>query len=437
MMAMAQSHRVVHSPTQPVAAGSICTSKPRRAAVLARSVTADSKRVQLPAADSKQTEDLELDAYYVATARLQQLLTDAALSNKDVVPIDYIDACSVGERLTLFANISSLTIMSAFAICLIFGELDPLGGMWLDAYTLDAMGQGVLYALPLLACSIASRSALSRPFPVLREMHELQHDLLRHFTADMTLAQRGIWLVFVLLPSLLLLLPTSKAVLVWAGAFFQQALLQTWADKLSLGHISLGPLGQVLPPVLSGCLAGFAAACCFNVRPKQIEVVRDALRNADAYFRLTQAQAAGAAAARPSPKAQRSTRPLLPPAAGAAMPTMFATSTLADGLTSSYEEEEEEEQQEVATTASSKAAADAFRMVSMVWFLSRRRVARLSYMLTSLNVAYLGVVWHATGNLGAPAAAAFLHAAAELWLGEWQARRQSVTSLIKATGDRQ
>lgn len=72
-----------------------------------------------------------------------------------------------------------------------------------------------------------------------------------------------------------------------------------------------------------------------------------------------------------------------------------------------------------------------------VWFLSRRRVARLSYMLTSLNVAYLGVVWHATGNLGAPAAAAFLHAAAELWLGEWQARRQSVTSLIKATGDRQ
>jgi hypothetical protein len=55
--------------------------------------------------------------------------------------------------------------------------------MWLDAYTLDAMGQGVLYALPLLACSIASRTPLSRPFPVLREMHELQHDLLKHFTA--------------------------------------------------------------------------------------------------------------------------------------------------------------------------------------------------------------------------------------------------------------
>jgi hypothetical protein len=77
----------------------------------------------------------------------------------------------------------------------------------------------------------------------------------------MTLVQRGILLVFVLLPSLLLLLPTSKAVLVWAGAFIQQALLQTWSDKLSIGHISLGPLGAVLPPVLSGCIAGGQALC--------------------------------------------------------------------------------------------------------------------------------------------------------------------------------
>ncbi|KAF6266630.1 hypothetical protein COO60DRAFT_7107 [Scenedesmus sp. NREL 46B-D3] len=406
-----------------------------RAAVLTRSFIADRKRVQL-SADPKQPQDQQPDAYCVATARLQQLLTDAALSNKDVVPIDFIDACSVEERLTLFANMSSLTIMSAFAVCLIFGELDPLGGMWLDAYTLDAMGQGVLFALPLLACSAASRTSFCRPFPVLREMHELQHDLLKHFTADMTLVQRGIWLVFVLLPGLLLLLPTSKAVLVWAGAFIQQALLQTWSDKLSLGHISLGPLGQVLPPVLSGCVAGAAAACCFSVRPQQLAVVRDALRSADAYFRLTQAQAVGAAApAEGSQKAQRSTRPLPPSAAGAA-PTMFATSTLADGLDGSYDEEGEE-QQELAGTSSSQAAADAFRMVSMVWFLSHRRVARLAYLLTSLNVAYLGVVWHATGNLGAPAAAAFLHAAAEMWLGEWQARRQSVTNPVKANRNRQ
>jgi hypothetical protein len=110
--------------------------------------------------------------------------------------------------------------------------------------------------------------------------------------------------------------------------------------------------------------AGVAAACCFNVRPKQIEVMRDALRSADAYFRLTQAQAVGASApAKPLARAPRSTRPLPPPAAGAP-PTMFATSTLVDGM-ASYEEEGEE-QQELAATSSSQAAADAFRMVSMV-----------------------------------------------------------------------
>jgi hypothetical protein len=80
MMAMAQPRPVAHSATQPVAAGLISVFKARRAAVLARSFTADNKRVQqLPAAGPKRTEDLELDAYYVATARLQQLLTDAAL----------------------------------------------------------------------------------------------------------------------------------------------------------------------------------------------------------------------------------------------------------------------------------------------------------------------------------------------------------------------
>lgn len=53
-----------------------------------------------------------------------------------------------------------------------------------------------------------------------------------------------------------------------------------------------------------------------------------------------------------------------------------------------------------------------------MWLLSKRRVARLCYVLACLDVAYLGVVWQATGNLATPMAAALLHAAAEAWLGE-------------------
>lgn len=48
-------------------------------------------------------------------------------SNKDTVPIDFIDACNVEERLTLFANLSAMAIMLSFIICLLFGEYEPLG----------------------------------------------------------------------------------------------------------------------------------------------------------------------------------------------------------------------------------------------------------------------------------------------------------------------
>lgn len=42
---------------------------------------------------------------------------------------------------------------------------------------------GMMYAVPLVLCSAASRSSLTKPFPVLKDMHEMQHDLIEHFTA--------------------------------------------------------------------------------------------------------------------------------------------------------------------------------------------------------------------------------------------------------------
>lgn len=65
-----------------------------------------------------------------------------------------------------------------------------------------------------------------------------------------------ILVAFILLPSLLLLLPASKAVLVWSGAFLQQCLLQSWASVVHIRPLHIHALGQVLPPVLSSYLAG-------------------------------------------------------------------------------------------------------------------------------------------------------------------------------------
>jgi hypothetical protein len=82
MMAMAQPRSVAASVRQSIPPAFTIQPAVRpcsRGAVLARSVTADKERVQLPTGDPEPTQDQELDAYFAATTRLQQLLTDAAL----------------------------------------------------------------------------------------------------------------------------------------------------------------------------------------------------------------------------------------------------------------------------------------------------------------------------------------------------------------------
>ncbi len=54
--------------------------------------------------------------------------------------------------------------------------------------------------------------------------------------------------------------------------------------------------------------------------------------------------------------------------------------------------------------------------MSITWLLVRRRTARLAYVLTALNVAYLGVIWHDTRDLATPVTAALLLVMAELLL---------------------
>lgn len=68
----------------------------------------------------------------------------------------------------------------------------------------------------------------------------------------------------------------------------------------------------------------------------------------------------------------------------------------------------------------SKSAAEAFKTVAVVWLLTKRKVAQLAYILTSLNMSYLGIIWHATGDLMTPAVAALLHNAVECGFTAWE-----------------
>jgi hypothetical protein len=109
-------------------------------------------------------------------------------------------------------------------------------------------------------------------------------------------------------------------------------------------------------------------ASSLSVSRRQVSAIRDALRSADRYFRLTLAQDAGM-----------------------------------DASPGSSSEE------------GSRSVAEAFRHVVVAWLVSKRRVAQLACILTSLNVAYYGLIWQYTNDLTTPAVAAFMHAAAEAW----------------------
>lgn len=185
--------------------------------------------------------------------------------------------------------------------------------------------------------------------------------------AGMNITQVGIWLSFVIVPSLLTLLPATRAGVLWSVSFAQQALLQTWGSGVTFPPMHLGLLAYILPPLVSCYFAGMTAAGCLGVRPRHIEVLRDAVRSADAYMRLAAArQPLG-----PGPSPYKAPEAVGGRRAGPAMPqyggSVFASSsslTLEQELSESESDEGSHETSSSASTA--QVAADAFKTLAMV-----------------------------------------------------------------------
>lgn len=209
--------------------------------------------------------------------------------------------------------------------------------------------------------------------------------------AGMNVTQVGIWLSFIIVPGLLTLLPATKAAVLWSVSFTQQALLQTWGSAFTFPTLHLGPLVYLLSPLASCYAAGMISASCLGVRPKHIELLRDAVRSADAYFRLAAArQPQGISPSSRAGDAGRSG------AAGPSVPqyggSVFASSsslTLEQDLSES--EGEDSSSYEASSTASTgQVAADAFKTLSMV--RAAAGLAELAY-----PQAVLDSDWHADG----------------------------------------
>jgi hypothetical protein len=58
------------------------------------------------------------------------------------------------------------------------------------------------------------------------------------------------------------------------------------------------------------------------------------------------------------------------------------------------------------TPAEASRAAEAFRCVSQAWLETKGEASLLTGVITAVDVLLLGVLWHCTGDLAAPAVAA-------------------------------
>lgn len=346
------------------------------------------------------------------------------------MPVDYVDALSPEERLTLATNLGTLALLAQVLFCWLFGETDPLGGMDFGASSLRAAAAGAAGALPLLACSAVARSAACRRrFPVLEQFHAAQAGLQRHFTAGLNLPQLGILLSFAVVPTLLALLPATRAGCVWSATFAQQALLQTWASGLHFPRLPLAGLAALAAPLAAAYVAAGGAAACFGVRPRALEMIRDALKNREAYFRLAAARTpppGGDEAPRRASTSGRGRRgaPLSGPASVFASSGSLSLDVSREAATDDDDDARPpgggERDGDGACYSAARAASDAFSTLAMVYLVSRRHVAQLAGLLSGGSVLYLAVLWRVTGDMSAPLVAALLHAALEVWYGEQQ-----------------
>ncbi|KXZ52107.1 hypothetical protein GPECTOR_10g1130 [Gonium pectorale] len=354
-------------------------------------------------------------------------------------------------RLTLATNMGSLLTLAAFVTSWLTGE-DPLGGFAMTSSSLGAMAQGAGYAIPLVLCSLAARlKPVQQSFPVLGDLHDSQREIVHPIVQDLNSSQLLILASVLVVPTMLLLLPAAHGAMSMAGALLASDLVNP-SMELAAGP---GPAADVPLPlqwhwhvpglvrrhagalataVCSGYFAAWFVTRQLDVSERQVVVIREAFESADRYFLHAAAEraaerpdllrrsggdtAAAATAAAAQARRGQATRSRLAEAADGVAVTSFAAygGAAVYGGDLAMDDNGGGDAANAPLRQLGTEMAQAFKTVSILWLLTRRRAARLAYVLTALNVSYFGIIWHHTNDLGAPVTAALLATLAELLL---------------------
>ncbi|CAL8464857.1 g4392 [Coccomyxa elongata] len=251
------------------------------------------------------------------------------------------------ESKMLLALLSGSVICGgALFVCWLSGS-SPTGGAHLSLESCQAAGLGLLASLPLAALKAATwTDGARRSFPALQDMQEREADVLKPLLERMSATQVAVVMMAEALPTLLMLLPAAQGALTLS--------LCTYADYLRDAGVNVPyNLPAALALITTASLAALARYLEHGISGEEYEAVDAAVRSADRYYRLTATNVSGR-----QDDAERMAR--------------------------------------------------AFKAEAASWVHRQQMAGNVAGLMAAFEVTFLGMLWRATGDLSAPAAACLM-----------------------------
>jgi hypothetical protein len=298
----------------------------------------------------------KMDPYRAAGQRLERLLAGAGDGEEELLNNLLMEENV--DRKVFIAALAGVGISTVACIACWACGLDPVGGASLSLGSLRAAAIGGAAALPLVAIKgflWSDKGHLMLPF--LEDVQQQQIDEFQPILYQLNPAQTLLVMGSEVIPGLLILLPAATGgCRKLLEMYFELAGVEsTAAITASAAH---NPFAAAASVSIAALLVAGSKLVELTPSTEEYDTVKDALENADRFYSL-----------------------------------------VGQGRDSN--------------AADAKSNASAFRAVAVTWLARRQVAARFAAVLATLEVLFLGTLWHGTGDFTAPLVAGLASAAVD------------------------
>uniref|UniRef100_A0A383V7Z6 Uncharacterized protein n=1 Tax=Tetradesmus obliquus TaxID=3088 RepID=A0A383V7Z6_TETOB len=308
-------------------------------------------------------QERESDHFVDAAYRLESLLCGVG-DGEDELYYNLLLEEEPGHKLQVNALLGAVVLAASTAICWLCGK-DPAGGASLSLNSLQAGLIGAAAAAPLVAYKLFSWTPpAQQQNPTLAALKRAQIDISRPWLSNMNREQLAAHVVLDTLPLLFLMLPAAQAGLTASFYWTSQAIGRSTGLQLP------EEVGFMIALFMTAAVTSAVRSTELMADPEQVNVVGDAVANADRYYRLT-------------------------------------TSSPSSSSGSSQE-------------AVAALRARAFKAIAISWREQEQEITSLFVTLAMMDFLYLGGLWYITHDMTAPCVAALLANAVDyhaMWKG--------------------